>query len=142
MPVRFVIGVTLALLSASSLAAQEWPRFRGPNGSGFSATVLPTRWTEKDYRWQIKLPGPGHSSPILWGERLFVTSEAAGKLHVLCLDAKSGRTHRSREIAAGPPRGHKDNNLASVTPAADARHVYLSWGTLKEVVLLALSHDG
>ena len=105
-------------LSPSGAQAQEWPRFRGPNGSGVSATILPTRWTDKDYRWQVKLPGPGHSSPVLWSERLFVTSaEGPRKLHVLCLDAASGRTLWNRELAAGPPGGHKDNNIASATPA-------------------------
>src|SRR5437016_5699733 len=103
--------VLLSLLIASSAQAQEWPRFRGANGGGVSSTILPTRWTDKDYSWQVKLPGPGHSSPVLWGERLFVTAEAAGKLHVLCLDAVTGKTLWKRDFAAGPPRGHKDNNL-------------------------------
>lgn len=142
MRVRFLIGFVLSLLFAWAAPAQEWPRFRGPNGSGVSANILPTRWTDKDYRWQLRLPGPGHSSPVLWGDRLFVTSGAAGKLHVLCLDAASGKTIWTREFAAGPPKGHKDNNLASATPAADARQVYITWGTPKEVVLLALTHDG
>jgi len=133
----------IAICVASSAHAQEWPRFRGANGSGVSASVFPTRWTDKGYRWQVTLPGAGHSSPVLWGERLFVTSaDKEGKLHVNCLDAKSGRTLWTRDFAAGPPRGHKDNNLASATPAVDAKQVYLAWGTPKEVVLLALTHDG
>src|SRR5713226_9281947 len=106
MHVRFLFGIACGLLIASTATAQEWPRFRGPNGSGVSASILPTRWTDKDYRWQVNLPGPGHSSPILWGERVFVTSsDAAGKLHVLSLDAASGRTIWSQEFPAGPPRG-------------------------------------
>lgn len=133
--------ITIAL--ASPALAQEWPRFRGANGSGVSATELPTRWTDKDYRWQVKLPGPGHSSPVLWGERVFVTSsDADGKLQALCLDAKSGRTLWSRDFAVGKIRGHKDNNLASATPAADGKSVYLAWNTPKAVVLVALTHDG
>ena len=138
-----VLFIVLGLLLASPVRAQEWPRFRGPNGSGVSASNQPTRWTDKDYRWQVKLPAAGHSSPVLWGERLFVTSADAGKLHAQCLDAKSGRTIWTQEFAAaGSPRGHKDNNLASATPAVDGQHVYLAWGTPKEVVLLALTHDG
>jgi outer membrane protein assembly factor BamB len=143
MHVRFLFGIACGLLIASTATAQEWPRFRGHNGSGVSASILPTRWTDKDYRWQVKLPGPGHSSPILWGERVFVTSsDGAGKLHVLSLDAVSGRTIWSQEFPAGPPRGHKDNNLASATPAVDDQRIYLAWGTPKEVVLLALTHEG
>ena len=54
---------------------QQWNRFRGPNGSGISeATTVPVRWDEKDYNWTIQLPGSGHSSPVSWDNRLFVTS--------------------------------------------------------------------
>jgi outer membrane protein assembly factor BamB len=139
---RIPYAVAIGLWLAAAASAQEWPRFRGANGSGVSAAVLPTRWTDKDYRWQVKLPGAGHSSPILWGERLFVTAADGEKLHVVCLDAGSGRTLWTREFAAGAPRGHKDNSLASATPAADAERVYLSWGTPKQTVLIALSHAG
>ena len=123
---RLLLSSLFALLVASSATAQEWPRFRGLNGSGVSTSILPTRWTDKDYRWQVKLPGPGHSSPVLWGDRLFVTSAGEpGKLHALCLDAASGRILWNREVPAGPPRGHKNNNLASVTPAVNAKHVFM-----------------
>src|SRR4051794_1184243 len=101
------LSCIFSLWLAFVVSAQEWPRFRGPNGAGVSATTFPTTWTEKDYRWQVKLPGPGHSSPVLWGDRLYVTgSDTAGKLYVLCLDAASGRTLWNRAFAAaGPPRG-------------------------------------
>jgi outer membrane protein assembly factor BamB len=132
-------SILSVLLFAAISPAQEWPRFRGPNGSGISPRTFPTHWTNKDYRWQVKLPGPGHSSPVVWGDRLYVTS-AGGKdtLHVLCLDTASGRTLWNKAILASTPRGHKDNNLASATPAVDGRRVYLAWGTPQEVVLLAL----
>lgn len=143
MRLHFLLGMLAGFLIATSAPAQEWPRFRGLNGSGVSVSVLPTRWTDKDYRWQVKLPGPGHSSPVLWGDRLFLTSAgAAGTLHLVCLDAATGRTHWSREFPAGAPGGHKDNGLASSTPAVDAQRVYVAWGSAKEVVLLALTHDG
>jgi outer membrane protein assembly factor BamB len=145
MRARFVFAI-ICLLIASAATAQEWPRFRGRNGSGISASILPTRWAGKDYRWQVKLPGAGHSSCVLWGERLFVTSsDGAGQLHVHSLAASSGRTIWTRDFACsagGGPRGHKDNNLASATPAVDSRRIYLAWGTPKEVVLLALTHEG
>jgi outer membrane protein assembly factor BamB len=138
-----VLVAVAAISIVSSATAQDWPRFRGANGSGISATAIPTRWTDKDYRWQAKLPGSGHSSPVLWGERLFVTSsDGKGNLHVTCLDAKTGREYWNREFAAGSPRGHKDNNLASATPALDAKNVYLAWSSPKNVVLVALTHDG
>jgi outer membrane protein assembly factor BamB len=143
MRVSSLPGIAVGLLLAASTDAQDWPRFRGPNGGGVTKSSLPTRWTEKDYRWQVKLPGPGHSSPVVWGERLFVTSAGdTGKLHILCIDTASGKTHWSREFLAGPPAGHKDNNLASSTPTVDGQRVYLAWGTPKQVVLVALTHEG
>jgi outer membrane protein assembly factor BamB len=138
------LAVVLCVLAPGAASrAQEWPRFRGPNGSGVSETILPTTWTHRDYRWQIKLPGPGHSSPVVWGERVFVTSaDTAGKLHVLCLDAATGATVWTRPFAAGPPRGHKDNNLASSTPAVDGQRVYVAWANAKGATLTALTLDG
>ena len=140
---RAFLGILCLVVIAHPAESQHWPRFRGPNGSGVSTGMLPTKWNEKDYRWQINLPGLGHSSPIVWGDRLFVTSaNGAGTLDVLCLDTASGNKVWGREFAAGPVGGHKDNNLASSTPAADAKRVYIAWGTAKEVALVALTHDG
>src|SRR5215831_75046 len=92
----FASLVSVGLLGAALAVhapAQEWTRFRGPNGSGISkATTIPIRWTEKDYNWKVRLPGVGHSCPVLWGERLFVTSgeEETGKRIVLCLRTSDG----------------------------------------------------
>src|SRR4051794_31456941 len=72
---RLLLATALFAATSHSAPAQEWTRFRGPNGSGVStATTVPVRWTEKDHNWKAALPGVGHSSPVLWGERLFVTS--------------------------------------------------------------------
>ena len=73
-PYRLLICVgTLGLLLPQPLTAEQWTRFRGPNGSGVSqATTIPTRWTSKDYHWRVKLPGIGYSSPVVWGQKIFV----------------------------------------------------------------------
>ena len=65
----------LCLFTAVSLVgptqAQEWTRFRGPNGTGTNATQsIPAQWTESDYKWKVALPGSGHSSPVVWGEKI------------------------------------------------------------------------
>src|SRR5262245_45460833 len=65
--------VALTWLGHGWSAAQEWPRFRGPNGSGVSlAKNVPTAWTAKDLRWKAALAGVGHSSPVIWGQKIFV----------------------------------------------------------------------
>src|SRR5262249_56438492 len=87
-------------------AAQEGRRFRGQNGSGLStATTMPTRFNENALNWKIRLPGKGHSSPVLWGKRIFLTAgdEKTGKRIVLCVD-EDGKTRWTREFAGTPHR--------------------------------------
>ena len=65
-------SLTFLLLTSllSTGLAQEWPRFRGPNGSGISlAKTIPTTWTDKDFNWKLPLPAAGHSSPVVWGKK-------------------------------------------------------------------------
>jgi outer membrane protein assembly factor BamB len=135
----------LATAWPSLLFAQEWTRFRGPNGSGVgAAATVPLAWTAADYNWKVKLPGNGHSSPVLWGDWLFVTcgEEATGKRLALCLDAVSGKELWSRPHAAAKPARHALNSLASITPAVDAERVYLCWPAAKEFLVVALDHHG
>ena len=141
----FVTCCLLWSALASCAAAQEWTRFRGPNGSGVStATTVPVRWTAQDYNWKVALPGVGHSSPVLWGERLFVTSadEKTGTRFLLCLRVSDGERLWSREFAGERLGKHADNSFATATPAVDAQHIYVCWGNAKEYLVAALDHDG
>jgi outer membrane protein assembly factor BamB len=141
-----VVYVSLLLtgLFSVSAVAQEWPRFRGPNGSGLGVADLPVTWTEKDYRWKVQLPGRGHSSPVLWGERIFITSAeaASGKRLVLCLNAGDGRILWSRDFTGQTFHTHKRNSFATATPAVDAQHVYVPWATPQQYTVMALDHNG
>lgn len=139
------LAVLLALALAPWCAAQEWTRFRGPNGSGLSqATTVPAQWSDSDYNWKIELPGIGHSSPVIWGHKLFLTSadEQNAERIVLCIDTESGRTLWERRFASQAHHKHLRNSFASSTPAVDELHVYLCWTTPDEYTLLALDHDG
>src|SRR5947209_17168483 len=84
-----------AMLTVAALAtAGNWPRFRGPNGTGIATDKdIPVEWTEKEILWKTPLPGAGHSSPVVWGDRLFLQSSTKdGKSRMLlCLDAGSGK---------------------------------------------------
>src|SRR5205085_9682134 len=75
--------------------AGDWPAWRGPHGDGTSdETGLPLRWNAaENVRWKTPIPGSGHSSPIVWGDRLFLTScrEAEKERVLLCLDLNDGR---------------------------------------------------
>lgn len=147
---RMMLGALAALtLGAPARAAapgpDEWTRFRGPNGTGIShATGIPIKWADTDYKWKATLPGAGHSSPVLWGDRLFLTcgdKETAQRI-ILCLKAGDGSTLWEKRCDSAATVVNKDNSLASSTPAVDADHVYTTWTTREETILLALDHAG
>src|SRR5262245_1899843 len=134
-----------AVIFAFDCSAQEWPRFRGPNGTGIShAKTIPTRISDADVNWKVELAGTGHSSPVLWGNRLFVTStgDKTGGLTVLCFDAESGRPIWQKEFPLSPFPRHKFNSYASSTPAVDGERVYVVWNEPEHFMLAALDHNG
>jgi outer membrane protein assembly factor BamB len=135
----------MAILWASVSLGQEWTRFRGPNGQGISdAKTIPVKWTEKDYNWKIELPGGGHSSPVIWGEKLFITSgdQQAGHSMLLALNTSDGTVLWQKEYALSKYRPNKLNSFATSTPAVDAEHVYVLWTSPEETILAAFNHDG
>ncbi len=142
---RICPALMIMFLASSATRAQEWTRFRGPNGSGInSSTKIPATWTEKDYRWKITLPGGGHSSPVLWGDRLFITcaDDATAERSVLGISASDGKTLWQSKFPTHLFHQHQDNSYASSTPAVDADRVYVCWNTPEEFTLFAFDHDG
>ena len=140
----FLVGVLL-LVSALCSSAQEWTRFRGPNGTGIShAKTIPTKITDSDIDWKIELPGSGHSSPVLWGEKLFITTtgDKAGGISVLCVNATNGKMIWKKDFALTPFARHQFNSFASSTPAVDAERVYVVWNEPEHFMLTALDHKG
>jgi outer membrane protein assembly factor BamB len=125
------------------VAAENWSRFRGPNGAGVAEDAnFPATWIDDDYLWRIALPGLGHSSPIGWGEQIFVTAcdPETGKLTLLACDAATGREAWKQSFDSPAYRMHLQNSLASSTPAADDRHVYVAWASPESLQVVALDH--
>ncbi len=122
--------VPAALLASSLLAASDWTRFRGPNGSGVTeAGPLPVVFGPgTNVLWETDLP-PGKSSPVLTEHRLFLTAHEGDKLLTLALDRRTGREIWRR---AAPSRRlesmHRLNNEASSTPVTDGTNVYAFFG--------------
>src|SRR5512133_3650695 len=118
------IALLVALVFASSLnclANDEWSQFRGPNGTGVSETKgLPTEFgPNKNVAWKTELP-PGHSSPVLTRDRIFVTAHTKEKLFVISLDRQTGKILWQKEA----PRAHEGrlqnvNGPASPSPVTD-----------------------
>lgn len=135
----------MIIVSTSVSKGQEWTRFRGPNGQGISnAKTIPIKWSEEDYNWKVKLPGGGHSSPVLWDDKLFITSgdQQAGKSVILALNVSDGKVLWQKEYSLSKYRPNKLNSYASATPTADADHVYALFTSPEETILAALNHQG
>lgn len=140
-----VLAAAVIAFSALPAGAQEWTRFRGPNGTGVSdAKTIPTEITAADINWKVELPGVGHSSPVLWGDRIFITAtgDSAGGLSVLCLAAGDGKLVWRRDFPLRPFARHKFNSFASATPAVTADAVYVVWNEPEHYFLTALDHEG
>jgi outer membrane protein assembly factor BamB len=114
------------------LHAENWPGWRGQSGDGISTEKgIPTRWSStENIAWRIAIPGEGHSSPIIWGDKVFLTSSLTekNKRILLCLDRPSGQTVWQRDVVQSPPETiHRLNSRASGTPATDGRQVYVTF---------------
>ena len=135
----------LLLLVRHPAAAEEWTRFRGPNGTGVSnADSIPAVWTDSDYNWRTQLPGIGHSSPVIWKDRLFILSadpETATR-YALCIGTEDGREIWRREFPSETHKIHDRNSFASPSPAVDADHVYVAWSTPDQTTFMAFDHEG
>ena len=148
MPASFgssLLTILVITCSCPLAAAQEWTRFRGPNGSGVSEVkTVPVEWTDADFNWSVELPGRGHSSPVVWGDKLFVTScdDAAMKRFLLCINTGDGSVAWSKEFALSKHKTHKNNSYASSTPCVDGQHVYVLWHSRTTSPLIAFDHGG
>src|SRR5262245_58344966 len=87
--------LAVSLLLAPLAAAEEWPAWRGPRGDGSSREVnVPVRWSRtENVAWKAEVPGIGHSSPVVWGERVFLTTCLLKERQrvLLCLDRGTGK---------------------------------------------------
>lgn len=139
-----VLGCAAAL--AGPAAATNWPRFRGPNGTGVSDDKnIPVEWNNKQgVLWKTPLPGVGHSSPVVWGDRLFLESATPdGKQRLLlCLDVPTGKVRWTRTVPGARAVIHKFNSFASPTPATDGQRVYALFWDGKNIALHAYDFDG
>ena len=132
-------NTTLSLFTAASVfaamlaRAENWPQFRGPTRQGVSSeTGLPLEWSAtSNVAWKTEIPGESWSSPIVWGDRVFLTTatEAGQSCRVLSLDVKSGRVLWNKEVFRQVPRKKEGrNSYATPTPTTDGERVYACFG--------------
>jgi outer membrane protein assembly factor BamB len=140
---RATLVLSALIVAVTSALAGDWPQWRGPTGDSVSTeTGLPLRWSEKDnIAWTCRLPGEGNSTPAIWGDAVFLTSQDGEDLLALRIDRRSGRVVWTRKVGTGvanrqEPGGlkrrqqkfHKLHNLASPSPVTDGEVVIFHFG--------------
>ncbi|MCX6910717.1 MAG: PQQ-binding-like beta-propeller repeat protein [Verrucomicrobia bacterium] len=129
----------LAIASLTGAADENWPRFRGPNGSGMADDAKPpTAWSDtKNVKWKTALPGAGASSPIVWGEWVFVTCYSGDvprlQRHLVCVNRRDGKILWSKAVLAAQTEDEMggrigEHGYASHTPVTDDERVYVFFG--------------
>ena len=124
--------VVLFFFVAGLVQAENWPGWRGPSGDGISPEKnIPTKWSATaNVAWKKAIPGEGHSSPVIWGNQVFLTTSLTdqNERHLLCLDRRTGKTVWDKVVVQSPPETiHRLNSRASGTPATDGKQVYAAF---------------
>jgi outer membrane protein assembly factor BamB len=126
----FLASSSMLLLLAGTAAADNWPQWRGANHDGISVEKnLPTEWdATKNVAWKLKLPGMGGSTPAIWGDHLFLTSQDGSDIALLCIRTEGKELWR-RKLGSGTPKYRGDEgNGASASPSTDGKHVWVFTG--------------
>lgn len=137
---RFLGSLAASLVLAGSLhplaqvQGANWPSWRGPSGDGVTEeTGLPTTWsaTSANVKWKVPLPDRGNSTPVVWGDKVFLTQAAAGgRRELLCLDRKTGKVLWQQGVSyTEPETTHATNPYCSASPATDGERVVVSFGS-------------
>ncbi|MCH9655628.1 MAG: PQQ-like beta-propeller repeat protein [Planctomycetes bacterium] len=146
---QFKMTVFVLLMLIASSVQADWMRFRGPNGSGVSdeKQAMPVKWSDqKNLKWKAALPGRGSSSPIIVGDKVFITcwsgygmnrsdpgDQKNLRRHLVCLDRKSGKILWDKSVKPVLPEDtytgmFAEHGYASHTPTSDGKHVYVYFG--------------
>ena len=139
--------ICLLALAANVARAENWPCWRGPRGDGTSLEKAPpTHWSStENVAWKTAIPGLGHSSPIIWEDRVFLTSALRDSQErmLLSFDRKTGAELWRQAVIRCPLEAKNDeNSYASATPATDGERVYVTSLDGLEVVIAAYDFSG
>ena len=155
MALRYCFTSFLLITLISPLRAENWPEWRGPRHDGTVADKgFPLKWSNtENVTWKTEIPGRGHSSPVVWDERVFVTTCLEGSdpkdkttprdRVLLCLDRKNGKILWKKTIVTSPlEKIHNENSYASSTPATDGKSVFVTTFDKPKVIVAAYDFDG
>jgi hypothetical protein len=143
-----VIRISLVVLAlAAPVWAEDWPGWRGPRGDGTSSEAnVPVRWSAtENVAWKVPIRGKGYSSPIVWGDRVFLTTclEDQKNRVLLALDRRSGKGLWERVVLTAPlEKKNPLNSYASSTPATDGNHVWVTFLEFPNVQVVCYDVEG
>ncbi len=126
-----LLAITAVLVISSTASAENWSQWRGAKLDGIShETGLPVTWSPtKNVLWRVDMPGTGGATPVIWEDRIFVTSADGDRLVLICLST-SGKELWRRNIGSGNRKVRGDEgNSASPSPSTDGHHVWTFMGT-------------
>ena len=128
------LALFASLFITASLSAANWPSWRGPSHDGVTEeTDLPTEWSAtSNVKWKTPLPGPGNSTPVIWGDKIFLTQATEGGKHrdLICFDKNTGKElWKSGIIELNAEPTHATNPYCSASPATDGERVIVSFGS-------------
>ncbi|MFL6231473.1 MAG: PQQ-binding-like beta-propeller repeat protein [Pyrinomonadaceae bacterium] len=120
----------LLIASAGVASAENWPQWRGANLNGTSGEKdLPVKWSaQENVAWKLALPGFSGSTPVVWGERVFLSVADGDELSLWCVERKRGALLWKKSLGAGNRKVRKQN-MSSPSPATDGKGVYVMTGT-------------
>jgi outer membrane protein assembly factor BamB len=129
--VRSLITCAWLAASAATLRAENWPQWRGPLGNGVSGEKgIAAEWgPDKNVAWRLPLPGPAGATPVVWDDRIFLTSVSGEDLVLMCVGT-DGKERWQKKISTGNKNVRGDEgNFASPSPCTDGDHVWTFMGT-------------
>ena len=124
-PIRSaVLAIVLLTMAVTALAADNWPQWRGPSGTSVAAEgEYPVEFAaDEGHAWKIELPGPGSSTPAVWGDAIFVTCGIEGQDGVVCYGL-DGQERWRKTLGAGVGGEHRNGSGSNPSPATDGEHV-------------------
>jgi outer membrane protein assembly factor BamB len=126
-----ILALTAACAAARSLSAEDWPQWRGAKLDGISGEKdLPTKWSPTEgVLWKLPLPGQAGATPIVFGDRIFLTSVDGGNLILMCIGTDGKELWRQTVGSGNKAVRDDEGNYASPSPCTDGKHVWTLMGT-------------
>ena len=122
------VAIAVFVTAGAAVRAENWPQWRGPKNNGISnETNTPTKWSKtENVAWKLPMPGPGGATPVVWGERIFLTSvdKSSGDLLLLCVGTDGKEKWRQVMSSGNKDVRGDEGNSASNSPSTDGEHVW------------------